>query len=111
MKRMPSQADNFIPPPARQREGAVVGLEDRPRTRDGFAPKTTEKFADDASSWPRPLESINVPAESRNGSSGPLVPVPVPNEMTGYIAGTSSIRQLSERLAPAAAVENSCRLA
>jgi hypothetical protein len=117
MKRMPSQADALIPPPGRPRDGALVDLDammERARLRDGFATKTAE----DAAAWPRPVESVNVPAEPRIGvpaeprigSSGPLVPVPVPNDVMGLIASTSSIRQLSERLAPAASVDRACRL-
>jgi protein-tyrosine kinase len=106
MKRMPSRTDELTTSLARQRDGAVVDLEERARQRDGNSAKTSEDLA----SFPRPVESVNVP-ETRNGSSGPLVPVPVPQEITGLIAGSPSIRQLSERLAPAASVDKSCRLA
>src|SRR5882757_11290547 len=107
MKRMTPHADE-LPPSLRQRDGAVVGFEevkDRARMREMYAPKTVEEYRE----RPRPLESVTLPAESTNGS-GPLVPIPVPVEVTGQIAADASIRQLSERLAPAAAVDKSCRL-
>jgi Mrp family chromosome partitioning ATPase len=108
MKRMTPRADE-LPPSLRQRDGAVVGFEevkDRVRMREGSAPKPVEEYRERL----RPVESVNLPAESTNGS-GPLVPIPVPVEVTGQIAADASIRQLSERLAPAAAVDKSCRLA
>jgi Mrp family chromosome partitioning ATPase len=107
MKRMPSRSEELIPSVGRQRDGAVVDLEelkDRARQRDGSVAKLDEV------AWPRPIESINVP-EPRIGSTSPLVPVPAPQEITGVIASSPSIRQLSERLAPSASVDKSCRLA
>ena len=111
MKRMAPRADEFMPP-MRPRDGTLINLEEvkeRPRIRDGVIPKT-----EDLLSRPQSRESVILPAESTNGNGNgthPLVPVPVPHEVMGGIAREGSIRQLSERLAPAASVEKSCRLA
>ena len=109
MKRMTPRVDEFMPP-MRPRDGSLINLEEvkeRPRLRDGVVTKT-----DDLLSRPQSRESMILPTESSNGNgTHPLLPVPVPHEVTGAIAREASIRQLSERLAPAASVEKSCRLA
>jgi|SRR5216683_1083471 len=120
MKRMTPRADEFMPPP-RPRDASLINLEEikeRQQSRNGGVVKSDDAIAktDDLISRPNLRETVILPVESSNGTSNgngthPLVPVPVPHEVTGAIARAASIRQLSERLAPAAAVDKSCRLA
>ncbi len=90
MNRMPSRTDELSVLRQRQREAVNAATEEL----------AVCKRAGDTALAPEPSFNTRL-----------LVPLPVPHEVPGAMARESSIRQLSERMAPAAAVEKSCRLA
>ncbi|MGA9723013.1 MAG: hypothetical protein WBQ86_11185 [Candidatus Binatus sp.] len=71
-----------------------------PRPRAKLVPKTRELVE-------RPSQDI----APRTDAIDTLLPEPLPRDLPGALARQDAIRQLSERIAPTAAVEKSCRIA
>ncbi len=71
-----------------------------PRPRARLVPKTREL-----------VERPSLDVVTKTDSHDTLLPEPLPYDLAGALARQDAIRQLSERIAPTAAVEKSCRVA
>jgi Mrp family chromosome partitioning ATPase len=71
-----------------------------PRPRARLVPKTRDLVE-------RPSQDV----APRTDALDTLLPEPLPRDLSGALARQDAIRQLSERIAPTAAVEKSCRIA
>ncbi len=71
-----------------------------PRPRARLVPKTREL-----------VERPSLDVVTKTDSLDTFLPEPLPHDLPGALARQDAIRQLSERIAPTAAVEKSCRVA
>jgi Mrp family chromosome partitioning ATPase len=71
-----------------------------PRPRARIVPKTREL-----------VERPSLDVVTKTDALDTLLPEPLPHDLPGALARQDAIRQLSERIAPTAAVEKSCRVA